>query len=109
MLYLVPTRLFPSLAVVHKAYDEDVVTCGVLQHSFAGCLERCVLNAGDGNDGRHNKIESVFWWAWNANSGDTGGIVQQDWLTINWNKVDWMASVGLKPWYANQGSSSSEG
>ncbi|KAL3142124.1 hypothetical protein ABBQ32_004742 [Trebouxia sp. C0010 RCD-2024] len=71
--------------------------------SFAKYL----TNTGDGNDGKHNKIESVFWWAWNANSGDTGGIVQQDWLTINWNKIDWMASVGLTPWYAKQGSSSS--
>lgn len=67
------------------------------------------LNAGDGNDGQHNAIGNVFWWAWNANSGDTGGIVEQDWLTIHWNKVDWMASVGLTPWYANKASSSSSG
>lgn len=23
------------------------------------------------------------WWAWNPNSGDTGGILQDDWLTVN--------------------------
>lgn len=66
-----------------------------------------MLDAGDGNDGQHNTITNVFWWAWNANSGDTKGIVEQDWLTINWNKIDWMTSVGLTPWYANQGSGSS--
>ena len=70
-------------------------------------IQVCLLNAAEGNDGLHNKISNVFWWAWNANSGDTGGIVQQDWLTINWNKVDWMVRVGLTPWYANKGSSSS--
>lgn len=57
--------------------------------------------AGDGDDGLHNTISNVFWWAWNANSGDTKGLVQDDWLTINWNKIDWLASVGLTPWYAN--------
>lgn len=60
------------------------------------------LCPGSGNDGLHNAITSVFWWAWNANSGDTGGIVEADWLTINWGKINWMASVGLVPWYSNQ-------
>lgn len=25
---------------------------------------------------------SIFYWAWNANSGDTGGIVGDDWRTV---------------------------
>ncbi len=57
---------------------------------------------GDGADGLHNAISNVFWWAWNANSGDTKGLVGDDWLTVNWNKVEWLSSVGLAPWYANQ-------
>lgn len=60
------------------------------------------MQSGAGKDGKHNAIGSVFWWAWNANSGDTGGIVEADWLTINWGKINWMASVGLIPWYSNQ-------
>lgn len=32
-------------------------------------------NVGNGADGLHNPITSWFWWCWNANSGDTGGIV----------------------------------
>ncbi|DBB04409.1 TPA: hypothetical protein ACH3X1_012892 [Trebouxia sp. C0004] len=64
-------------------------------------------NTGSGADGLHNAISNVFWWAWNANSGDTKGLVQDDWLTVNWNKVDWLASVGLAPWYANQFNPSS--
>ncbi len=27
-------------------------------------------------DGGHNTIDSWAWWAWNANSGDTGGVVR---------------------------------
>jgi endoglucanase len=29
---------------------------------------------------------SFTYWAWNPNSGDTGGIVQDDWVTVNQNK-----------------------
>jgi aryl-phospho-beta-D-glucosidase BglC (GH1 family) len=30
---------------------------------------------------------SWTWWSWNPNSGDTGGILQDDWQTVNQNKV----------------------
>lgn len=30
----------------------------------------------------HANLPSLFWWDWNANSGDTGGLVQDDWLTV---------------------------
>lgn len=30
---------------------------------------------------------SWTWWSWNPNSGDTGGILNDDWTTINTNKV----------------------
>ena len=39
-------------------------------------------NTGVGNDGAHNAIPHVFWWAWNANSGDTKGLVDVDWITV---------------------------
>jgi len=29
---------------------------------------------------------SFTYWAWNPNSGDTGGIVQDDWVTVNQEK-----------------------
>jgi aryl-phospho-beta-D-glucosidase BglC (GH1 family) len=52
---------------------------------FAGELRR--LKAG------------VVYWCWNANSGDTGGIVKDDWIGVNWEKVAWMQkAVGLHPW-----------
>ncbi|MFN8076234.1 MAG: cellulase family glycosylhydrolase [Kineosporiaceae bacterium] len=30
---------------------------------------------------------SFTYWSWNPNSGDTGGIVQDDWKTVNENKM----------------------
>ena len=35
---------------------------------------------------------SWAWWAWNPNSGDTGGILKDDWTTANQEKVN-----ALKP------------
>jgi chitinase len=35
---------------------------------------------------------SWTWWSWNPNSGDTGGILKDDWSGVNQNKVD-----ALKP------------
>jgi aryl-phospho-beta-D-glucosidase BglC (GH1 family) len=30
---------------------------------------------------------SWSWWSWNPNSGDTGGILEDDWTTVNENKM----------------------
>ena len=41
---------------------------------------------------------NVNWmfWAYNANSGDTGGIVTDDWKGLNWKKLDWLKrNMGL--------------
>lgn len=32
-------------------------------------------NAAGGKDGKHAKINNWFYWSWNSNSGDTGGLV----------------------------------
>ena len=34
-------------------------------------------NVGNGRDGLHAPITSWFWWCWNANSADTGGMVRR--------------------------------
>ena len=39
-------------------------------------LTRYMKNQGDGKDGKHGAIQHWLWWAFNANSGDTGGIVR---------------------------------
>ena len=33
-------------------------------------------------------ITTFFYWSWNPNSGDTGGILQDDWTTVWEDKVD---------------------
>ena len=50
--------------------------------AFYETLVAYLHNTGIGNDGKHNAIPHVFWWSWNANSGDTGGIVDDTWITV---------------------------
>lgn len=33
------------------------------------------------------------WWAWNPDSGDTGGILKDDWKTVNENKVQGLVPI----------------
>ena len=47
-------------------------------------MEAYFNNAREGADGLHAAIDNWFFWAWNANSGDTGGIQTDDWEGINW-------------------------
>jgi hypothetical protein len=45
-------------------------------------------------------VNGWLWWAYNENSGDTGGIVMNQWQELNWEKINWMvARLGLRPWY----------
>ncbi len=66
----------------------------------------------DAVDGIHNAIDNWFYWSYNPNSGDTGGIVADDWTTIQWNKMVFLSNgvlsglantnpngIGLIPWY----------
>ena len=61
-------------------------------------LARYLNNRGSAKDGKHNPIHNWFYWSWNANSGDTGGIVDDSWVSIQWNKIDYLTSIGLEPW-----------
>ena len=36
---------------------------------------------------------SWSWWSWNPNSGDTGGILQDDWTTVNENKMQGLIPI----------------
>lgn len=36
---------------------------------------------------------SWTWWSWNPNSGDTGGILQDDWTTVNQSKVQGLIPI----------------
>ncbi|BAQ65513.1 cellulose binding domain-containing protein [Geminocystis sp. NIES-3709] len=51
-------------------------------------LETLIDYLGTGNDG----INWTF-WSWNPNSTDTGGILNDDWNTVNTNKQDLLNSL----------------
>jgi len=59
----------------------------------------------------HAPLTSWFFWAWQPDSFGTGGLVDEDWKTIMWNKIgaltggtnDFGTGFGLKPWYLEQG------
>ena len=69
-----------------------------------------INNRGAAADGRHNKIDNWFFWCWNDNSPDTnGGIVKSDWATIDWNKVNYLKRIGLRPWYESGATVAVEG
>jgi aryl-phospho-beta-D-glucosidase BglC (GH1 family) len=36
---------------------------------------------------------SWTWWSWNPNSSDTGGILQDDWTTVNQNKMQGLIPI----------------
>jgi aryl-phospho-beta-D-glucosidase BglC (GH1 family) len=36
---------------------------------------------------------SWTWWSWNPDSGDTGGILKDDWITVNQNKVQGLVPI----------------
>src|SRR5262249_24256250 len=45
---------------------------------------------GNGTNDLANGQLGISWtyWCWNPNSGDTGGILANDWQTVNQNKLD---------------------
>ena len=59
-----------------------------------------VTNSGAAADAEHEPVTSWAFWCYNANSGDTGGIVTPNWQGIMWVKIRYMVDwLGLKPWY----------
>ena len=52
-------------------------------------MAKYLNNQGEANDGRHNPIPHLFWWAWNPNSADTGGLVSDP----NWDTVQFPISL----------------
>jgi aryl-phospho-beta-D-glucosidase BglC (GH1 family) len=56
---------------------------------------------GAGNDKQHAAIAGYFYWAYNANSGDTGGLVDNSWQLFMWAKIRFLVkSFWLTPWYS---------
>lgn len=52
---------------------------------------------------RSTGINSGFYWSWNPNSGDTGGILRDDWRSVRDDKVFLLKTL----WQTNETNSSS--
>ena len=55
---------------------------------------------------------SYTYWSWNPDSGDTGGILQNDWTTINQSKLNILSAyqwprLGKPPSHTNNHSENS--
>ena len=55
----------------------------------------------------HTQGISYAYWAWNADSGDTGGILNNNWTTINQSKMDVLSAYQWP--LLGSGSSNSSG
>ncbi len=81
----------PAVWQKHWAYLQKIGTAPVLLGEFGG------RSMGQDAEGvwqrslmtfmKTNNI-SYTYWAWNPDSGDTGGILQDDWKTVNQSKLD---------------------
>jgi aryl-phospho-beta-D-glucosidase BglC (GH1 family) len=72
-------------------------------------IAKYLNNRDDGADGRHRAIHHWFYWCWNPNSGDTGGLVSDNWADIQWDKIDYLFTIGLKPWHQQEKDTPNEG
>jgi endoglucanase len=84
-------RNLPAVWQKHWAYLQKVGNAPVFIGEFGG------NSMGQDTEGvwqrslvdflKANNI-SYTYWAWNPDSGDTGGILQNDWKTVNQSKMD---------------------
>ena len=75
------------------------------QTLFADLAKYMLNKKDDGSpvDDLHDPITSFFWFAWNANSGDTGGLVASpNWDSIVWQKIEYLQGLGVAPWYTGE-------
>lgn len=63
-----------------------------LDYTWAEAITTYLSGDYDGN-GTNDLADGEFgpsfaWWSWNPNSGDTGGILEDDWMTVRQEAVD---------------------
>lgn len=68
--------------------------------AFIASLAKYINAAGDGDDGLHAPLSGALLWCFNQNTNGNLQLLQADWATLEWDKVDWLRSIGLTPWYA---------
>jgi hypothetical protein len=55
--------------------------------TFLADMATYMHNTGGANTYPHATMLHMLWWSWNPNSGDTGGIVEDDWATVSSSSV----------------------
>jgi endoglucanase len=85
------THILPAIWQKHWAYLQKNGTAPVFVGEFGGS------SMGQDAEGvwqrtlvsflKTNNINYAY-WSWNPDSGDTGGILQNDWKTVNQSKLD---------------------
>ena len=53
------------------------------------------MNFNGGSIAPPLKSISYTYWCWNPNSGDTGGILKDDWQTVDYNKMSYLVLDSL--------------
>ncbi len=85
------THTLPALWEKHWAYlQKDRIAPlfvgefggGSLGQDLEGVWQRTLVSF------LHTQGLSYAYWAWNADSGDTGGILNNDWTTVDQSKID---------------------
>lgn len=41
-------------------------------------------------DGKHAAVRNWFYWSWSPNSGDVGGLTKDNYMTIDWTKMNYL-------------------
>jgi hypothetical protein len=108
LLLLLLPQLFPILlsefgSALNERTELDCFTS----------ITNYLTSTGMANDGRHAPIQSWFYWAWNAETAITGGLVADNLIDIEWAKIaaltggtnEWPLGLGLRPWYLQVGGS----
>jgi len=84
-------RTLPAVWQKHWAYLQKIGNAPVFLGEFGG------NSMGQDAEGVWQRTLVAFlhahgisyaYWSWNADSGDTGGILQNDWKTVNKSKLD---------------------
>lgn len=84
------------------------ISCWVLSGPVFRCLMTCsctalvqMVGCCVGKDATHSAISSWIWNKWTpaAVAEGTQGILTADYVTVDWNKVNNLTTIGLSPWY----------
>ena len=62
-------------------------------------LSSYLSNYGSADTGNHAIIGSWFWATWPPNRPVVGGLLADNPYNIQWAKINYLAQLGLTPWY----------